>query len=122
MCYKNNTAWIPRRGPIRADNGEMQDLLRVGPSERLPMYVAPQWTPDGRGVLVRKATPNELWLLPTTGAAPRKLDVDVRDWSFGGVGQISLHPDGRRIAFLSGSLSNEVMVLENFLQASAASR
>lgn len=102
---------------IRVDNGEMRTLLRASASERFPMFIAPQWTPDGRAVLVRKRSPNELWLVPTMGDPPRKVEVDVRDWSFGGVGQISLHPDGRRIAFLSGSLSNEIMVLENFLPA-----
>jgi hypothetical protein len=48
--------------------------------------------------------------------------VDVRNWTFGGVAQFSLHPDGRRIAFLSGSLSNEVMVLENFLPRATPAR
>jgi len=105
---------------IRVDNGEMRDLLRAAASERFAPYVAPQWTPDGRAVLVRKRNPSELWLVPTTGASPRKVDVDVREWSFGAVGQISIHPDGRRIAFLSGDMSNEVMVLENFLPPAGA--
>jgi len=96
--------------------GEMRDVLNVAPAAEIPPFIAPQWTPDGKGVLVRKRSPNELWLVPTTGAPPRKLDADVRNWSFGAVGKFSLHPDGQRIAFLSGSLSGEVMVLENFLQ------
>ena len=99
---------------IRVDNGAMRDLLRAGPSERFPPYIAPQWTPDGRAVIVRKRAPNELWFVPMAGE-PRKLDVDVREWSFGAVGQMSIHPDGRQVAFLSGTLSSEVMVLENFL-------
>jgi Tol biopolymer transport system component len=107
---------------IRIDNGESRDLVRAGESERLPPFIAPQWTPDGQAVLVRKRSPNELWLVPVTGAAPRRLDVDVRDWSFGAIGQFKLHPDGHRLAFLSGSLSNEVMVLENFLTASRVTR
>jgi Tol biopolymer transport system component len=107
---------------IGVDNGELRDLLRAAPSQETPPFIAPQWTPDGGAVLVHMRSPNELWLVPTTGAPPRKLDVDVRDWSFGGVGQFSLHPDGRRIAFLSGSLSNEVMVLENFLPRTTPAR
>ena len=107
---------------VRVDTGEMQDLLRASGAERLAPYVAPQWTPDGRAVLVHKRTPNELWLVPTTGSPARKLDLDVREWSFGPVGQFSVHPDGRRIAFLSGNISNEVMVLENFLPASRGTR
>jgi Tol biopolymer transport system component len=106
---------------VHADSGESGELVRLGGSERFAHFVAPQWTADGRAVLVRKRVPNELWLVPVTGAPPRKLDVDVRDWAFG-PGKFSLHPDGRQLAFLSGSLSNEVMVLENFLAAPGAKR
>jgi Tol biopolymer transport system component len=106
---------------IRVDTGEVRELMRVGPSERFPPYVAPQWTPDGRAVLVRKRSPNELWLVPL-GGTPRKLDVDVREWSFGAVGQMSVHPDGRQVAFLTGRLSSEVMVLENFLPPVSSTR
>jgi Tol biopolymer transport system component len=105
---------------IRIDTGEMRELLRVGSSERIPPYVAPRWTPDGKAVLVRKRSPNEIWLVPTTAGSPRKLSFDVHDWSFGPIGQFSIHPDGQRIAFLSGNLSSEVMVLENFLPAQTA--
>jgi Tol biopolymer transport system component len=107
---------------IRVDTGEMRDLLRATPSERIPPYVAPRWTPDGKAVIVRKRLPNEIWLVPATGGEPRKLDLDVKDWSFGPIGQFSIHPDGRRIAFLSGTTSNEVMVLENFLPSLSTSR
>lgn len=102
---------------IRLDSGETRDLLRAGPSERIPPYVAPRWTPDGKAVIVRKRSPNEIWFVPTGGGQPRRLDLDVRDWAFGPIGQFAIHPDGQRIAFLSGALSNEVMVLENFLPA-----
>jgi Tol biopolymer transport system component len=100
---------------VRVDSGQMRDLLRAGPSERFAPYVAPQWTPDGQAVIVRKRTPNEVWFVPTGGGAPRKLDVDGTGWSLGWVGQFSIHPDGRRVAYVSGALSSEVMVLEHFL-------
>lgn len=107
---------------IRVDTGEMRDLLRAAPGERIPPYAAPRWTPEGSAIILRKRSPNEMWLVPTAGGPPRKLDVDVHDWAFGTIGQISIHPDGRRVAFLSGNWSNEVMVLENFLPASGSSR
>jgi Tol biopolymer transport system component len=107
---------------VNVESGEIRDLLRRGPSERFAPYVAPQWTPDGRAVVVRKRAPNELWLVPTTGEPARRLEIDVRDWSFGPIGQFSIHPDGRRLAFLSGTITNEVMVLENFLPSSGAKR
>jgi Tol biopolymer transport system component len=107
---------------IRVDTGEQRDLLRAGPSERIPPYVAPRWTRDGKALLVRKRTPNEIWLVPTSGPQPRKLEIDVHDWAFGPIGQFSIHPDGQSIAFLSGTRTNEVMVLENFLPSLRSSR
>ena len=107
---------------ISIASGEIRDLVRAGASERFAPYIAPQWTPDGRAVLVRKRTPNELWLIPTTGEPARKLEIDVTDWSFGPIGQFSIHPDGRRLAFLSGTITNEVMVLENFLPVAGNKR
>ena len=107
---------------INVASGEIQDFVRAGPSERFAPSIAPQWTSDGRAVLVRMRTPNELWLVPTTGEPARKLDIDVTDWSFGPIGQFSIHPDGRRLAFLSGTITNEVMVLENFLPAARVTR
>ena len=119
----------PEQGPfsagtgvvqIRVDTGETRSLFKVGQSESLPVYTGLPWTPDGRAVLGRKRSSNsenELWLVPTDGESPRKLDVDVRSWMTGAFGVISLHPDARRIAYVSGSIDNEVMVLENFLPA-----
>lgn len=104
---------------IRVDTGETRELLGAGAAERIPPHVAPRWTPDGKALLVRKRVPNEIWLVPTTGAAPRRLQLDVKDWTFGPIGQFSLHPDGERVAFLAGSISSEVMVLEHFLPAHA---
>ena len=104
---------------IDVQSGASRDLLRGGVSERFAPYIAPRWTPDGRAVLVRKRSPNELWLVPTAGALPRRVEFDAADLVFGQVAQFSVHPDGRRIAFLSGSLTSEVVVLENFLPARA---
>jgi Tol biopolymer transport system component len=103
---------------IRVETGEVRPVLRIQPGERIPPYVGLPWTPDGRGVLMRKRAPKEeLWLVPTTGASPRKIEADVKGWAFGPAGVISLHPDGRQLA---GTRVREdggasVRVLENFL-------
>jgi Tol biopolymer transport system component len=107
---------------INVSTGESHELLRAKSSERFPSYVSARWTPDGRAVIFRKRSPNELWLVPTDGRPPRRVDVDMRDWTFGGMAQFALAPDGRRLAFLSGSSSNEVMRLEHFLPSSASAR
>ena len=56
-----------------------------------------------------------LWLVPIADAPPRKLDIDTKRWAAGNWGVISLSPDGRQLAFLTGQVNSEVWVLENFL-------
>jgi Tol biopolymer transport system component len=104
---------------IRVETGEVRELLRAQPGERLPPYVPMPWTPDGQALLVRKPGPRpELWLIPTTGAAPRKIAADIESWAFGTFGVISLHPDGRQLAGTRLSETGaEVRVLDDFLQA-----
>jgi Tol biopolymer transport system component len=108
-------ALVPVRG------GESRELLRAGPDERFGNYMGMPWTPDGRAFLVRKVLPkgSELWLVPITGEPPRRLDVDISEWSGGPVGAPSLHPDGRQLAFvqLSSEPTTQVWALENFLPA-----
>lgn len=101
-------------------SGAIRELL---PDEKnaFAAFIAPQWTPGGDGVLVRKRSPNELWLVPSTGDSPRKVELDVTPWPLGLIGKFSVHPDGQQIAFLSGSLLNEVMILENFIPAASTS-
>ena len=55
--------------------------------------------------------PDELWRIPVAGGEPRKLNLGVK------VSHLSLHPDGRRIAFTGPDPKGgqEVWVMENFL-------
>ena len=86
------------------------------------------WTPDSSGVIITKDTGprRELWLVPVAGGPPRKLDIDPDIWSegasaFGNLG-FSLSPDGRSIAFQTGTSVSEVWALENFLPAPSAKK
>jgi Tol biopolymer transport system component len=86
-------------------------------STQLAWPVSIAWAPDGQGVLFVKQPDSrvakmELWLAPLEGGQPRKLDLtapNLRD--------LSVHPDGRRIAYTAGSDRSAVWVLENFLRA-----
>lgn len=85
------------------------------------------WTPDGRGVLVRKMTSpggesSELWLAPIDGTTPRKLDFDANRLVPYATGKIRLHPDGRQLAYVVGRSTNEVWAMENFLPALKANK
>ena len=106
--------------------GETRELLRAAQPARFASYQGMPWTPDGRAFLVRKMVQrtSEIWLVPITGELPRKLDVDTSQWSPGPVGALSLHPDGRQLAFLllSRLAGTQVWVLENFIPALKATR
>jgi Tol biopolymer transport system component len=59
----------------------------------------PNWTPDGKHVLVKHVGNgrDDVLLVPVDGSAPRKLDLPGALW-----GWLSMHPDGERIAYLAG--------------------
>jgi Tol biopolymer transport system component len=99
--------------------GEPRALFSVTPPDVLQPFLNTTWTPDSGAVIVvasvadatgERTDPKELWLVPVDGTAARRLDIDIRDWkpSRG----IRLHPDGRHIAFFTGTDTREVRVLE----------
>jgi WD40 repeat protein len=96
--------------------GEVREILRLNSGETI---VRPMpWTPDGRGIIVRKALRetgrSEIWLVSTVGKPPLKLDIDADRIPDGSWGRMVLHPDGKRLAFLAGEETMDVWVLENF--------
>lgn len=102
--------------PIKG--GDSRTVLRVAAPQLLGVLTA-TWTRDGRALIVNKASPpsvNELWVVPIDGGAPRKLDV-----AFPGRTAISLHPDGRQLAFNTAvERKTEVWVLEGVLSSLAS--
>jgi Tol biopolymer transport system component len=107
--------WVALK--VASGDGAPRELLRAR-GERIVVH---GWTADGLSVLVarwvelapdappptRMAT---LWRVPVSGAAPVStgLTMDaIRD--------VSVHPDGRRIAFNAGFKRSEHWVLENLL-------
>ena len=99
---------------VPLDGGEPREVIRVNrPASLQGNLVA--WSPDGRGIIVRRQLApesSELLLVPIDGTTPLKLDVDVSELA---APQISIHPDGKRLAFTAGREITDVWVLENFL-------
>lgn len=100
---------------IPALGGEPSELYTLKEGKRFSWGVGLSWTPDGNHVVVGApdATnePDVLWMIPAKGGEPSKLELGIK------VSHMSLHPDGRRIAFTRPEPSggSEVWVMENFL-------
>jgi Tol biopolymer transport system component len=116
---------------IPVDGGNRRELLRVTSPETAGDRFT--WTPDGRGLLFARTSTyspddplayhvTDLWLVSTTGGAPRKLELDASRIYPYASGRIHLNPDGRQLAYTSGRRHAEIWVLENFLPALKASR
>ena len=95
--------------------GPAKEILRVNQPQSLQSNLV-AWSGDGRAVIVRRqsAAGSELLLVPVSGASPVKLEVDASEIT---VPTISVHPDGKQLAYTAGGDSTEVWVLENFLPA-----
>jgi Tol biopolymer transport system component len=96
--------------------GAFYDLIKIPWSEgSIPTYA---WTPSGKEILIAKSVSDdtkekeykELWMIPTEGGKPRNLGLTMDS-----INNINIHPDGKRIAFVSYKGGEEIWVMENFL-------
>ena len=97
---------------LPAAGGDARDLLR---GVQLAWPGSVEWAPDSQSLLfTREPSPGdsktELWLVAVRGGEPRKLGLTAK-----GMRDVSIHPDGRRVAFTSAADKNEVWAMENFL-------
>jgi Tol biopolymer transport system component len=101
---------------ISADCKEIRDLTVFEDTDNGPAWTT--WTPDGKYVLFPKHNPKEegksqLWRIPVQGGELEKLNIEM--WGFN---NLTVHPDGTRLAFSSYGPSlkqAELWVMENSL-------
>lgn len=94
-------------------------MFRVNQPDRVTVS---SLAPDGNSVIVRKQLSaggeSEHWQVPLSGGEPRKLNLNLGYYP----SPIRVHPDGRQVAYSSGSDAWEVWALENFLPAAKAAK
>lgn len=78
------------------------------------------WSPDGQTIVY--ASPDSavekdederqvaLFQVPASGGTPRKIDISMK-----GIVNLTIHPDGQRIAFGAGKKGREIWVMENII-------
>ena len=100
--------------------GEPREIWNFGQAKRGMPGLSHTWTPDGRFILFAASDPNdmptwELWRVAVEGGKPPEKTGLRKRW---GIWDLTLRPDGRRLAFASRggpSDESELWVLENFL-------
>jgi Tol biopolymer transport system component len=106
--------------------GEPREIWDFGQAKRGMPGFSHTWTPDGRFILFAASDPDdmptwELWRVAVEGGKPpEKMGLRKR-W---GIWDLTVRPDGRRLAFASRggpSDESELWVLENFLPPAAGS-
>lgn len=94
--------------------GESRDLFQVQGTSRIMGSTRPVWTPDGKEILfVRIVQPQsvfEIWRVSVQSGKAEKLGLTMENMS-----NITLHPDGKRLAFQAGQTKSEIWVMENLL-------
>jgi len=91
---------------IPVAGGEARTLATISPSD--PKEMA--WASGYVLFLKKTKEANELWRVSSIGGVPQKLDITMP-----GLMELSVHPDGRKIAFRAGVAKSDVLVMENFL-------
>jgi Tol biopolymer transport system component len=99
------------------EGGEAGELIaEPGGYDIIDWHYGLAWVPDGTGLLYGKtvrqgsSAVGEVWHVSATDGSRRPTELTIEG------GHLRLHPDGRRIAFASGSPDAwEVWVMENFL-------
>ena len=100
---------------VPTEGGEARELFRGSKGERVAGIA---WTPDSHHVIFAAGSfpKRKLWRAPLSGGEAQPVGVEMNWLAHNGM---SVHPDGRRIAFHAtdgpNRYSNEIWVMENFL-------
>jgi hypothetical protein len=95
------------------DGGRPRELFRVTIAGG--QFAGLDWARDGKHLFF--ACVGQMWRISTEGGEPEPIGLKPN-----GSDEFAVHPDGRRIAFLSGEPKHEIWVMENFLPGAEASR
>jgi Tol biopolymer transport system component len=100
-----------RLATVPTSGGEIREVYS-GPV-RIPTTLS--WSSDGRYILFAdldaQANRFSLWRVPAAGGEPSRMELPFGNPP--GLRFLTLHPDGNRIAFVSGESRSEIWVVEN---------
>jgi Tol biopolymer transport system component len=96
---------------LPADGGPLERIMTFEGGVEWAYSI--DWMPDGKNFLYIKGFPytpeqRELWQVSIDDKSPKKIG------EFEGMARLSVHPDGRQIAFSALKRQTEIWVMENF--------
>ena len=109
-----------------ATGGEAREICQIQRPAYFPGNTRLVWSPDGERILFVRGGQDptkpqdqtyELWQVSAAGGEPQKLGLTMER-----LRDLSLHPDGKRLAFSAGQTKLEVWVMENFLPTLKAAK
>ncbi len=102
---------------VPSGGGASHELFRLEKGGDVPGFTPLEFTPDALQLLFSKGGSywhdgkSELWRVSLEGGIPQRLEL-----AMDGLRNLRIHPDGQRVAFSAGQLTNaEIWVMENFL-------
>ncbi len=116
------TVWTPKESFSKlvigdTSSGRTRELV----SAKLPEKIAGStaWTPDGGHVLFWKTNEDDevstLWTISSDGDEPRKTELSAKSVDPTNLYGLSLHPNGKQVAYSAGTSKYEIWALEGIL-------
>jgi Tol biopolymer transport system component len=102
---------------VPIEGGQSREVLRLKHPDRIANTPGLVWSKDGRSILFEKRSEKNPWMVSVSDGKSKRLDLNMLN-----VRHMQLHPDGRRLVFISGDTRLEVWVMENFLPALSAKK
>lgn len=105
---------------LQTSGGEVREVFRRDAPERIAAnFPGIVWAADSRSFLFatpgvdRHGIPGRMWKADLSGSAPTVVELDGGGLRPGRDGDVAIHPDGNRIAFVGGEPTGEIWMMTN---------
>ena len=109
IAFATEDGTLHRLLVMTSAGGEAREIYRYEAEASWVQSIA--WSRDGKSLLYSVRGASQIWRIAVDGGAPEKIGLSAE----GTPAHLSVHPDGRRIAFTGSRKGAEVWVMQGFL-------